>query len=237
MPRRPRTIPRSPRSVALLSSGMRGSSRQRVSPGQKPSMYVIAWRWCARRRRGRARALLRRRAEERVLALGEQLLEKFEFEFGGGPGVAAQAGEFGGQGLELGVEPIVLALEEHRDLTEHLRIADRIETEHLRTTSSRRVRRKIFLRRRDHKGRGRECDAPDERAAFEEELQFAHGEAHDPRLGVPPQAGEPSKPFRRSAGAPYAQTATCRVDPIIRAPAARRRGHRDRALRRGSRAG
>jgi hypothetical protein len=47
-------------------------------------------------------------------------------------------GELGGQGLELGVEFVVLAFEEDRDLTEHLRIADRIEPKHTRTTSSRR---------------------------------------------------------------------------------------------------
>src|SRR5439155_11273686 len=143
-----------------------------------------------RGRRGGPRTLLRRCAEERALALGEQLLEKFELEFRGGAGIAAQTGEFSGQGLELGVEFVVFALEEDRDLTKHLRIADRIEPEHRSTPSSCRARGKIFLRRHDHKRRGREGDAPDERAAFEEELQFAHGQAHDAPVGLAPQARE-----------------------------------------------
>src|SRR6266508_471997 len=144
----------------------------------------------ARGRRRWPRALLRRRAEERPLALGEELLEKFELELGGGPGVAAQTGELGGQGVELGVEFVVLALEEDRDLTEHLRIADRIEPEHTCTTSSCRRRSKMFLQRRDDHRRRREHHAPDERAAFEKQLQLAHGQAHDARLGVAPQARE-----------------------------------------------
>ena len=85
---------------------------------------------------------------------------------------------------------VVLAFEEDRDLTKHPRIADRIEPKHIRTTSSRRRRRKIFLHRREDKRRGREWNTPDERTAFEKELQLAHGEAHDPRGGLAPQAGK-----------------------------------------------
>jgi hypothetical protein len=49
-----------------------------------------------------------------------------------------------GQGLDLRVEFLVLALEEDRDLTEHVSIADRIEAKHTLTASSRCARGRIF---------------------------------------------------------------------------------------------
>src|SRR5206468_3845368 len=113
-----------------------------------------------RRRRRRAWALFRRRAEQRALALREQFLQEGEFVLCGHGRVAAQTREFGGQRLELGVEGVVLALEEDRDLTEHLRIADRIEAEHPRTTSSSPHASNIFLLGADDERRGRERDAP-----------------------------------------------------------------------------
>ena len=43
----------------------------------------------------------------------------------GGAGVlAAQLGQFGGQLLEAIVEAVILAFEEHRDLTKHVSIVD-----------------------------------------------------------------------------------------------------------------
>jgi hypothetical protein len=92
--------------------------------------------------------------------------------------------------LPLGVELIVLALPELRDLAQDLRIANLIEPEHTRTTSSRRARGKIFRRFPDDEGCGREHDAPDERTAFEKELEFTHRQPHDTRVGIAPQTGE-----------------------------------------------
>ena len=54
---------------------------------------------------------------------------------GGGGVLAAQLGEFGGQLLEPIVEALILAFEEHRDLTKHVSIVDLFDTQHTRTTS------------------------------------------------------------------------------------------------------
>ena len=138
----------------------------------------------------RMRAPLRRGVEQRPLALGEELLQEVELALGREGGLAAQPGEFGDEGLDLGVEFLVLALEKHRDLTQQLRITDLIEPQHVSTTSSSRAASKNFLPIGEVKRRRRECDAPDEDAAFEEQMQFAHGEAHDARVGLPPQTRE-----------------------------------------------
>ena len=53
--------------------------------------------------------------------------------------MAAEAGELVGEGLDLRVECLVLALEQHRNLTKHVSITDRIEAKHTHTTSSRRA--------------------------------------------------------------------------------------------------
>jgi len=128
-----------------------------------------------RRRRGRGRlrrtrALLRGGPEERPLSLREQLLQERQLALGRRGVVAAEAGELVGEGLDLRVECFVLALEEDRDLTEHVSIADRIEAQHTRTTSSRWARGKIFSHFFDDKRRGRQREAPDQRAALEEQL-------------------------------------------------------------------
>ncbi len=75
-------------------------------------------------------------------------------------------GQARGEGLDLRVEFLVLALEEYRDLTEHVSIADGIEAKHTRTTSSRGARGKIFSHFFDDERRRRERDAPDQRAAL-----------------------------------------------------------------------
>src|SRR5688572_7864270 len=62
----------------------------------------------------------------------------------------------------------------------------------MRTTSSSRTTSKKFLHVVEHKRCGRERDAPDERAAFEKQLQLAHGEPYDARVGLAPQAREAS---------------------------------------------
>ena len=95
-----------------------------------------------------ARALLRGGTEERPLALREQLLQERQLALGSGGVVAAEAGELVGEGHDLRVESLVLALEEHRDLTKHVSIADRIEAKHTRTTSSARARQDLFAFRR-----------------------------------------------------------------------------------------
>ncbi len=138
----------------------------------------------------RARPPLRRGTEQRPLALGEELFQKLEFVLGAEGDIAAEAGKFGGERLDLGVEFFILALEEHRDLTQQLRIADLIETQHERTTSSSRTMSKKFLRVVEPERRGRQRDAPDERTAFEEQLQLAHREPYDARVGRAPQTRE-----------------------------------------------
>ena len=149
------------------------------------------WR---RRYRGvlrlRARAPLRRRPEQGALALREEFFQKLQVVLDAARGVATEAGEFGNEGLDLGVELLVLALEEDRHLTQELRIAELIELKHERTTSSARATSKQFLRVVDEKGRGRERDAAHERAAFEEELQLAHREPPDARRRLAPQRRE-----------------------------------------------
>ena len=103
---------------AVATPGRRGGSRLGIRP---------------------ARALLRGRTEEGLLALREQLLQECQLTLGGGGLVAAEPGELVGEGGDLRVEFLVLALEEDRDLTKHVSIADRLEAEHERTTSSRRA--------------------------------------------------------------------------------------------------
>jgi hypothetical protein len=108
---------------------------------------------CRRRGRldcGAVRATLRRGAEQRALALREELFQEVEFVLRGEAAFAAEPREFRGEGLDLGVELLVLALEEHRDLTKHLRITDRIEPKHVRTTSSARAVSKHFRGVGDH---------------------------------------------------------------------------------------
>ncbi len=61
-----------------------------------------------------ARALLRGRAEQGLLALREQLFQERQLVFRCGGVGAAQARELVGEGLDLRVEFLVLALEEHR---------------------------------------------------------------------------------------------------------------------------
>ncbi len=64
------------------------------------------------RRRGgrRARAPFRRGAEQRPLALGEELLQELQLALDERAGVALEASELGGEGLDLGVGFRVLAL-------------------------------------------------------------------------------------------------------------------------------
>ena len=115
-------------------------------------------------------------------------------DLGGGGVLAAQLGEFGGQLLEPIVEALILAFEEHRDLTKHVSIVDLFDTQHTRTTSRMCVRAKSILRRArggQYKRRGREWHTADERAAFEKQLQFAHGEPQRRRCRrVAPQTRE-----------------------------------------------
>jgi len=74
------------------------------------------------------------------------------------------------------VEPLILAFEEHCDLMKRVSIVDLFDTKHVSTTSSSRSRGKILLHRRDDEWCWRQRRATDECAAFEEELEFAHGE-------------------------------------------------------------
>src|SRR5712692_3353457 len=95
----------------------------------------------------------------------------------GGGILAAEGRQLGGQALEAIVETLILAFEEHRDLTKRVSIVDLFDTQHTSTTSSLRARRKILLHRGDDERRGRQRHSPDECTAFEKELEFAHGEA------------------------------------------------------------
>jgi hypothetical protein len=135
-------------------------------------------------------ALLGRGAEQRVLAVREDFLERFELALGGTGAITTDLAQLARPRGERGVEPIVLALEQHRNLSHRIQVTDLSKTEHTRITSSARARGKIFLRLRDRKRRGRERDASDERTALEEQLQLAHRQLHASRIGVPPQTGE-----------------------------------------------
>jgi hypothetical protein len=71
------------------------------------------WRTLRDRRLGRWHwPPLARRAEQRVVPLREQLLEKGQLALERRPILAAQAREFGEQRLDLFVEPLVFAIEE-----------------------------------------------------------------------------------------------------------------------------
>lgn len=74
-------------------------------------------------------------AEQCTLTLGEQLAEELQVDLGGAGVLTAQLGKFGGQLLETIMEAVILAFEEHRDLTKHVSIVDLFDTEHTRTTS------------------------------------------------------------------------------------------------------
>src|SRR5262245_37439979 len=76
------------------------------------------------------RALLRRGAEEGALALGEQFLQKGQFLLRSRERGPAEAGQFVGELVELGVQLRVLAFEEHRDLAQHLGVTDLLDTTH-----------------------------------------------------------------------------------------------------------
>src|SRR5712692_9670060 len=109
----------------------------------------------------------------------------------GGGILAAEGRQLGGQALEAIVEALILAFEEHRDLTKRVSIVDLFDTQHTRTTSSLCARRKILLHRGDAERRGRQRQPPDERTAFENQLEFAHGEAQRRgRRWVAPQTRE-----------------------------------------------
>jgi hypothetical protein len=116
-------------------------------------------------RRGRGgrhgrRPLLRRRVEEGPLALHQDLLQRVELPLGGAHTVAAQVTQFAREVLQLGVELVVLALQELRDLPQDLRIANRIEVEHIGMTSPRRAGGKIFARSATTNGAGESSTRP-----------------------------------------------------------------------------
>ena len=86
-------------------------------------------------------------------------------DLGGGGVLASELREFGGQLLEAIVEALILAFEEHRDLTKHVSIVDLFDTQHTCTTSRPRARAKGILRsvcRGEHERRGRQRHAADE---------------------------------------------------------------------------
>jgi hypothetical protein len=144
--------------------------------GRRP-VAAARSRRCRRLLRLREGAPFRRRTKQCALALGELFFQELQFALRGDRSFAAELSEFSEEALQLGVELRVLALEKHRDLTQQLRITDLIEPKHGLTTASPRAASKSFWRVGDDQRRRREGDAPDERAAFEEQLQLAHRES------------------------------------------------------------
>ncbi len=71
--------------------------------------------------------------------MGQDLLEGVELALGGAGVLAAELAQLARQRGELGVQPIILPLEQHRDLAHRVHVTDPIETQHTRTTSSRRA--------------------------------------------------------------------------------------------------
>ena len=112
--------------------------------------------WRGRRGRGGwgVGALLGRGAEQGVLAVREDFLEGFDLALGGAGPVTAELAQLPRQRGELGVEPIVLPLEQPRHLSHRVQVTDLIETKHTRITSSARARGKIFLHVHDENGAG-----------------------------------------------------------------------------------
>jgi len=152
------------------------------------------------------------------------------------------------------VKALILPLEEDRDLTKRVSIVDLIDLEHSCTTSwvgacAKRILRRA--RRGEHERRRRQWLAADEGAAFEKELQFAHGEPQrrrrrrltpQTREAAPLQAlgidAQPRAVPQEDLGPP---ARTIREDIEIAGqrtgPAASSPAWRHRALRRGSRSG
>ena len=55
-------------------------------------------------------------------------------DLGSGRILATELCEFGGDLLEMIVEPLILTFEKHRDLTKHVSIVDLFDTQHTHTT-------------------------------------------------------------------------------------------------------
>jgi hypothetical protein len=78
----------------------------------------------------RPRSLLRGKAEEPVLALGQELLEMFDLELESRRVGALQPGVFHDELVKLFVKPVVLPIEQDCDLSQDLQVLFPLDLDH-----------------------------------------------------------------------------------------------------------
>src|SRR5688572_21164613 len=136
-----------------------------------------------------AGALLGLLTEDRLLAVGQNLLERVELALQRAGVLSLEAVDLRGQLGQPLVQAPVLAIEQHRHLTQRVDVVDPLDTHHVRSRSPRDPRVKSLLRERI-KNRRTQCDATHQSAALQKQMQLAQRQ-HQRRLaGVAPQAGE-----------------------------------------------